>query len=205
MTAPVVAGLTGHHMSIADSGYVYEKCVGVADRGLNDWCGNSGNSGWFPGYAHAMRVGSWFGLGLGLGLDTLAGDLPDLGDVVGRDAGPGLPRSTTWAAGWRLRSGRSRRPGWPTCSSTRRCSFVRCGVPVEHPCGSGVHVVTGQRLSSGSRKSTCDAGDQFGELPTVDRDDSSVRAASNLGEHDLRDGGIRLPFDELRYKRSEVG
>ena len=64
--------------------------------------------------------------------------------------------------------------------------------------------VAGHRLPSGSRKSTCDAGDQFGELPTVDRDDSRVRAASNFGEHDLRDGGIRLPFDELRYKRSEV-
>ena len=61
MTTPVVAGLTGHHMSIGDSGYVYEKCVGVANRGPNDWCGNSG---WFPGYAHSMRVGSWFELGL---------------------------------------------------------------------------------------------------------------------------------------------
>ena len=45
---------TGHYMSIADSGYVYEKCAGVANRGTDDWCGNSG---WFPGNAYSMRVG----------------------------------------------------------------------------------------------------------------------------------------------------
>ena len=52
---------TGHYLSIADSGYVYERCDGVANRGPEDWCGNSG---WFPGYPYLMRVGSWFGPGL---------------------------------------------------------------------------------------------------------------------------------------------
>lgn len=52
---------TGHYLSIADFGYVYERCVGVANRGPDDWCGNAG---WFPGYSYLMRVGSWFGPGL---------------------------------------------------------------------------------------------------------------------------------------------
>lgn len=51
---------TGHYLSIADSGYVYERCVGVANRGPDDWCGNAG---WFPLYPYTMRVGSWFGPG----------------------------------------------------------------------------------------------------------------------------------------------
>lgn len=49
---------TGHYLSIADSGYVYERCVDVANRGPDDWCGNAG---WFPLYPYSMRVGSWFG------------------------------------------------------------------------------------------------------------------------------------------------
>ena len=72
---------TGHYMSIADSGYEYQKCVGVANRGPDDWCGNSG---WFPGYAYLMRVGSWFGLGL----DT-AGRMISFGAMIG-----------TWVALW---------------------------------------------------------------------------------------------------------
>ncbi len=49
---------TGQYLSIARDGYILEHCVGIANRGPQDWCGNSG---WFPGYAYLMRVGSWFG------------------------------------------------------------------------------------------------------------------------------------------------
>ena len=49
---------SGQYLSIAERGYIYERCVGVANRGPDDWCGNSG---WFPGYPYLMRVGSWFG------------------------------------------------------------------------------------------------------------------------------------------------
>ncbi len=51
---------TGQYLSIARNGYVFEQCVGVANRGPEDWCGNSG---WFPLYPYMMRVGSWTGLG----------------------------------------------------------------------------------------------------------------------------------------------
>ena len=51
---------TGQYLSIARNGYILERCVGVANRGPEDWCGNSG---WFPLYPYMMRVGSWTGLG----------------------------------------------------------------------------------------------------------------------------------------------
>ena len=63
---------TGQYLSIARNGYIFEQCVGVANRGPDDWCGNSG---WFPLYPYMMRVGSWSGLGD----DTVgAGDLTRL-------------------------------------------------------------------------------------------------------------------------------
>jgi hypothetical protein len=49
---------TGLYLSIADKGYEFVPCVGVANRGPGDFCGNSG---WFPGYPYLMRLGSWFG------------------------------------------------------------------------------------------------------------------------------------------------
>ena len=72
---------TGLYLSIADDGYVYERCVGVANRGPEDWCGNSG---WFPAYPYLMRVGSWFGPGY----DTV-GRVVSFAAMVG-----------TWAALW---------------------------------------------------------------------------------------------------------
>ena len=49
---------SGQYLPIADKGYIYERCAGVANRGPEDWCGNAG---WFPGYPYLMRVGPWFG------------------------------------------------------------------------------------------------------------------------------------------------
>jgi hypothetical protein len=51
---------SGHYLSVADGGYVYERCVGIPNRGPDDWCGNSG---WFPLYPYLMRVVGWFGFG----------------------------------------------------------------------------------------------------------------------------------------------
>lgn len=51
---------SGNYLSIAEHGYIYEHCDGVANRGPDDWCGNSG---WFPLYPYLMRGGSWTGLG----------------------------------------------------------------------------------------------------------------------------------------------
>lgn len=49
---------SGQYLSIARDGYVFERCVDVANRGPDDWCGNSG---WFPAYPWMMRFGSWLG------------------------------------------------------------------------------------------------------------------------------------------------
>lgn len=49
---------TTHYLSIADSGYVFEHCAGVPNRGPTDYCGNSA---WFPGYPYALRLGSYLG------------------------------------------------------------------------------------------------------------------------------------------------
>ena len=51
---------TGLYVDIARNGYIFESCVGVANRGPEDWCGNSG---WFPAYPWMMRLGPWLGLG----------------------------------------------------------------------------------------------------------------------------------------------
>ena len=72
---------TGQYLSIAENGYIYERCVGIANRGPQDWCGNSG---WFPGYPYLMRVGSWFGLGL-----ETTGRMISFGAMIG-----------TWVAVW---------------------------------------------------------------------------------------------------------
>ena len=47
-------------MLIARNGYILEQCVGVDNRGPENWCDNSG---WFPLYPYMIRVGSWAGLG----------------------------------------------------------------------------------------------------------------------------------------------
>lgn len=52
---------TGHYLSIAKSGYEFGHCDGVANRLPTDFCGNSG---WFPGYPYAMRLGSYLGPGV---------------------------------------------------------------------------------------------------------------------------------------------
>ncbi|CAN5595750.1 hypothetical protein BH10ACT2_BH10ACT2_00450 [soil metagenome] len=49
---------TGNYLSIARTGYVFEHCNGVANRFPTDYCGNSG---WFPGYSYAIRVGAYLG------------------------------------------------------------------------------------------------------------------------------------------------
>ena len=51
---------SGQYLSIAKNGYIFENCVDVANRGPEDWCGNSG---WFPAYPWMMRFGSWLGFG----------------------------------------------------------------------------------------------------------------------------------------------
>ena len=51
---------SGLYLSIAKDGYIFERCVDVANRGPEDWCGNSG---WFPAYPWMMRFGSWLGFG----------------------------------------------------------------------------------------------------------------------------------------------
>lgn len=66
---------TGLYLSIAENGYIFENCVDVANRGPDDWCGNSG---WFPAYPWMMRFGSW----LGFGYDTF-GRLVSLVAMVG--------------------------------------------------------------------------------------------------------------------------
>jgi hypothetical protein len=52
---------SGLYLSIAESGYTFERCDGIANRGPDDWCGNSG---WFPLYPYMMRVVSWTGFDL---------------------------------------------------------------------------------------------------------------------------------------------
>jgi hypothetical protein len=49
---------SGLYLSIARDGYIFERCVDVANRGPDDWCGNSG---WFPAYPWMMRFGSRLG------------------------------------------------------------------------------------------------------------------------------------------------
>lgn len=50
---------SGLYLSIARDGYIFERCVDVANRGPQDWCGNPG---WFPAYPWMMRFGSWIGV-----------------------------------------------------------------------------------------------------------------------------------------------
>lgn len=50
---------TGNYLSIAEGGYTFESCVGVANRTPDDMCGNAG---WFPGYPYAMRFVHLFGV-----------------------------------------------------------------------------------------------------------------------------------------------
>ena len=66
---------SGLYLSIAREGYIFERCVDVANRGPDDWCGNSG---WFPAYPWMMRFGSW----LGVGYDTF-GRIVSLVAMVG--------------------------------------------------------------------------------------------------------------------------
>jgi hypothetical protein len=66
---------SGLYLSIARDGYVFERCVDVANRGPEDWCGNPG---WFPAYPWLMRFGSW----LGFGYDTF-GRIVSLVAMVG--------------------------------------------------------------------------------------------------------------------------
>ena len=44
---------TVQYLSIADDGYIYGRFGGLANRGPDDWCGNSGG---FPGYACHVRA-----------------------------------------------------------------------------------------------------------------------------------------------------
>ena len=93
---------TGQYLSIAKDGYVFERCVGVANRGPEDWCGNSG---WFPLYPYMMRVGSWTGLGYdtvgraislacdGGGVDGVVVRIPAAATDCGRRARHGDRRS----------------------------------------------------------------------------------------------------------------
>ncbi len=50
---------TGHYLRIAESGYAFGPCDGVANRGPEDFCGSSG---WFPLYPYAIRAATWTGL-----------------------------------------------------------------------------------------------------------------------------------------------
>lgn len=52
---------TGHYLRIAEHGYAFGPCDGVANRGPGDYCGSSG---WFPGYPYAMRASSKLGMEL---------------------------------------------------------------------------------------------------------------------------------------------
>jgi len=49
---------SGNYVTIADSGYSFHPCGGVANRTPDDWCGTVA---WFPGYSYATRIVGWFG------------------------------------------------------------------------------------------------------------------------------------------------